>query len=91
MFIITFATKTNKRKVINGKPWLFDGHLFSLQNMDRKRQLAETMINTKSCWIQIHYLPFRCMNHYYGNIIGGKVEKVLDIGVWEVDMDSPKV
>lgn len=33
-FIVTFATEIDKQRVINGKLWLFDGHLFALQNLD---------------------------------------------------------
>lgn len=48
MFIVTFATETDKQRVVNDKPWLFDGHLFALQNLDGAHQLAETMINIES-------------------------------------------
>lgn len=73
------------KKVVNGKPWLFDGHLFVLQNMDGKCQLAETMISTECLQIQIHNLPFHYMNRFYGNLMGGKVGKVLEIEVDDYD------
>lgn len=85
MFIVTFATKTNKQRVVNGEPWLFNTYLFALQDMDGTYQLAKTMINTKSFWIQLHNLPFHCKNRHYGNLIGEKIGKVLEI---DVDYDD---
>lgn len=81
MFIVTFAIETNKQRVANDKPWLFDGYLFALQDLDGAYQLVETMINTERFWIQIHNLPFRCMNSRYGNFIRGKIGKVVEIDV----------
>lgn len=31
IFSITFATQAEKMRVIEGRPWLFDNHLFILQ------------------------------------------------------------
>lgn len=34
MFIDTFATKTDKQRAVSGKPWMFDGNLFTLKDLD---------------------------------------------------------
>lgn len=90
-FIVTFAIKTDKQRVVHGKPWLFYGHLFSLQNLDGAAQLTENMINTEWFWIQIHNIPFRCMNCYYGNLLEEKIGKVLKIDVDDDDMGWGKI
>lgn len=80
-FIVTFATETNKQRVVNGKPWLFDGHLFAQQDLDGSCHLEETKITIESFWIRLYNLPFQCMNLYYGNLIGQTICTVLDIDV----------
>lgn len=85
MFIITFAMEADKQRVVNGKLWLFDGHLFALQSLDGACQLAETMIIIESFWNQLHNLPFWCMNRHYGNIIGGKLGKIVEVDVDDDD------
>lgn len=82
-FIVTFAIETDKQRVVNGKLWLFDGYLLALQNLDGACQLVETKIKSDCFWIQLHNLPFRCMNRHYGSLIGGKIGTL-----WEVDVDG---
>lgn len=85
MFIVTFATEIYKQRVVNGKPWLFDSHLFALQNLEGACQLVETIIDTESFWIQLYDLPFQFMNRRYENLIGDKLGKVLEIDVNDDD------
>lgn len=76
MFIITFATKTDKYKVTRGKPWLFDGNLFALKDLDGQNQITKIKFETESLWVQ-HELPIRFMDHFYENLIGKTIGKVL--------------
>lgn len=85
-FIVTFATETYKQRVISGWPELFDNHLFALQNMDGTRQLSEIAITIECFWVQIHNLPFHCMNRYYGSIIGEQLGRVMDIDIDDDDI-----
>lgn len=49
--IITFATKTNKYRVMSGKLWLFDGSLFALKDLDGQHQIAKTQFELESFWV----------------------------------------
>lgn len=46
MFIIMFATETDKFRVTRGKLWLFDGNLFSLKDLDGQKQITKTKFKT---------------------------------------------
>lgn len=39
----------------------------------------------KLFWIQLHKLPFRCMNSFYEELIGNTLGEVMDV---EVDSDD---
>lgn len=41
MFMVTFATETDKYKVMSGKPWLFDSNLFALKDLDGQCQITK--------------------------------------------------
>lgn len=85
MFIITLAIETNKFKVMQGKLWLSDGNLFALKDLDRQSQLAKVKFEVESFWVQLHDLPVIYMDKFYGNLIGNKIGKVLEVDVDEDD------
>lgn len=85
MFIITFAIETNKCKVMQGKLWLSDGNLFALKDLDRQSQLAKVKFEAESFWVQLHDLPVIYMDKFYGNLIGNKIGKALEVDVDEDD------
>lgn len=86
IFIVTFATESDKLRVLDGKTWLFANNWFSLQDLNGLNQISSKQFNTETLWIQLHNLPFRLRNRFYGNRIGGTVGKVLDVDVDEDDM-----
>lgn len=46
MFTITFDTESDKLRVLDGRPWLFDNHLFILKQLDSLLQPKAHAFNT---------------------------------------------
>lgn len=49
--------------------------------MDGRIQLTKKNFNSELFWFQLHRLPVRYMNRYYGELIGNTIGRVLDVDV----------
>lgn len=81
MIIINFATETDKYRVVSGKWCLFDGNLFALKDLDGHCQITKTQFDSESYWVQLHELPVKYMDRFYGTLIGNTIGKVLEFDV----------
>lgn len=72
--------------MLDDKPWLFDNKPFFLRALDGFSKLAKTKFDLETFWIQLHILPIMCMNHFYGELIGENIGKVLKVDVKEEDI-----
>lgn len=81
IFIITFASVGDKLRVLNWKLWLFDNSLFVLQELDGLSQLTKISFDHETFWFQLHELSIRCMNRFYGKLIGNSISKVKEMDV----------
>lgn len=79
VFVITFASQTDKWKVWEGKPWLFDNCLIVLNLYDGFTQPAEISFAIERFWVQLHDLPLACMNEECGKEIGGVIGRVVEV------------
>ncbi|KAF5454944.1 hypothetical protein F2P56_024573 [Juglans regia] len=79
VFVITFATQADKERVWVGKPWLFDNCLMVLNMYDGLTQPDALSFATERFWVQLHDLPFACMNRDCGMQIGGVIGKVINV------------
>lgn len=61
---------------------MFDNALFALQSLDGSKILNKIVFDSEYFWNQLHGLPIRYMNKYYGELIGNTIGRVLDM-----DMD----
>ncbi|XP_042939567.1 uncharacterized protein LOC122274609 [Carya illinoinensis] len=82
-FIITFASKKDKVKVMGGCPWLFDNYLFVLKDYDGDTQPHLISFDKVSFWIHMLNLPLSCMTIEMGKQIGDSVGLVREIDVQE--------
>lgn len=85
-FVISFANPGDCTKVMAGRPWLFDTNLFVLKNLDSLIQPHAMEFNFELFWIQLHNLPFYCMNQRYGELIGNTLGDVVYVDVSDGDM-----
>ncbi|XP_042952214.1 uncharacterized protein LOC122289295 [Carya illinoinensis] len=83
MFIITFFTHADMDRVMDGRPWLFDNHLFALKLFDGLAQAQSIVFDTEVFWIRMLNLPLGSMNEECGRMIGSTVGKVVEVDVPE--------
>lgn len=75
-----------KDRILEGRPWTFDGHLLSLVEFDGITPVEELEFEKVAFWVQMYNLPLACMNKAMGLHIGALVGEVE-----EVDVDEEEV
>ncbi|XP_041001574.1 uncharacterized protein LOC121247263 [Juglans microcarpa x Juglans regia] len=83
VFIITFANHTDRQRVLEGKPWLFDNYLFIRKPYEGGLQPGKMIFNVEYFWLQIYNLPLGYMTKEWGERIGKSLGQVLDVDVDE--------
>lgn len=73
MFLVEFSNEGDQNKIGEGRPWLFDKHLFVMKDFDGLTPPRNMKFETASFWVQIHNLPLACMNREVGYKIGSSV------------------
>lgn len=81
--MMSFATYADKMRVENGRPWLFDNHMFVIEPFDGPTQLKNMKFGKASLWLQLHQLPFAGMNKKCGEQIGKTIGEVEEVDVVE--------
>jgi len=85
MFIVEFENEWDKSRIMEGRPWLFDGNLVSLAEFDGLTPPAKINFDKASFWIRMYNLPLACMGRNIGLKIGATVGVVEDVDVLEED------
>jgi hypothetical protein len=85
MFIVEFENEWDKARIMEGRPWLFDGNLVSLAEFDGLTPPAKINFDRASFWIRMYNLPLACMGRNTGQKIGATVGVVEDVDVLEED------
>jgi hypothetical protein len=85
MFLIDFENEWDKTRIMEGRPWTFDGDLVSLAEFDGLTPLAELEFEKAAFWVRMFSLPLACMSREMGTRIGSTMGKVEEV---EVDEDG---
>ncbi|XP_042939400.1 uncharacterized protein LOC122274425 [Carya illinoinensis] len=75
-FLIEFQLLSDKRKVLQGRPWSFDRHLICLKDFEDDLAPNDISFRTEPFWVQLHNVPFAAMNAEQGVILGSVIGKV---------------
>lgn len=51
LLTITFITKVDNSKILDGKPWLFNNYLLALRELDRSLQPKLVPSDYKTFWV----------------------------------------
>jgi hypothetical protein len=86
LYLIDFEDECDKIRVMEGRPWTFDGNLVSLADFDGLKPVAELEFEKVPFWVRMYDLPLACMSKAMGFRIGASVGEVL-----EVDADDEGV
>jgi hypothetical protein len=85
VFLMEFEHEWEKAQVLEWRPWVFDGNLFSIVDFVGVRQLASIEFEKVALWVRILNLPLTCMNSEIGAMIGSAIGQVGEV---ETDDDG---
>jgi len=81
IWLIEFSTEADKRRVMEGRPWLFDKSVLVLKEVVESIPLVQMDFSTPPFWIQVHDMPLICLNWEVGYKIGETIGEVEDVDV----------
>jgi hypothetical protein len=79
VFIVEFEDECDKIRVLEGRPWIFDGNLFSVEEFDGRSSPAEIVFEQAVFWVRMLNLPLACMGKEVGYQIGSTMGMVEDV------------
>lgn len=85
-FLVEFGHAADKERVLEGRPWVFEGSLFLVEDYDGSTTPAQIPFEKTAFWIRMHNLPLDCMSLAIGRQIGNTVGQVEVVDVDEKGM-----
>jgi hypothetical protein len=79
VFIVEFEYEWDKSRVLEGRQWIFDGNLFSVEEFDGCSSSAEIAFDQTAFWVWMINLPLACMGKEVGYQIGATMGTVEDV------------
>lgn len=79
LFLVEFEYPWDKSRVLEGRPWVFEGSLFSVEDYDGVTPPNKIVFESVIFWVRMFNLPLSCMVKDVGYQIGstmGMVEEV---------------
>jgi hypothetical protein len=79
VFLVEFTDAEDKKRILEGKLWVFEGSLFLIEDFDGKSSPANYTFNKVAFWVRMSNLPLACMGKETGRMLGetvGRVEMV---------------
>jgi hypothetical protein len=86
LWIFEFEKDTDRRRVLDGRPWSYDRTLLVLNEVDGRVPPSQMKFNQTPIWVQIHDMPLACMNKKVGYKIGSSMGEVEEVAVAEDDV-----
>lgn len=79
MFLFEFATEGALEKVWDGQPWSFDQSLLCFKYFDGLTPPSIMVFTQTYIWVQVHNLPFGCMNTNIGVQLGSAIGPIYHV------------
>jgi hypothetical protein len=76
LFLVEFITEEDKKRVLDGRPWGFEGGLFLIEDFDGRTSPSELTFEKAAFWIRMVDLPLACMRREMGRMLGSSVGEV---------------
>jgi hypothetical protein len=73
LFLLEFTDLTDKKRILEGRPWVFEGSLFNIEDFDGTSSPSSFKFDKAGFWIRMVDLPLVCMNQDTGRRIGSTV------------------
>jgi hypothetical protein len=81
IWLLEFSSEADKKRVLEGCPWLFDRNILVLREVEESTPPAQIDFSLSPCWIQVRDIPLICMNKEVGSKIGGTLGKVEEVDI----------
>jgi hypothetical protein len=79
LFIMDFEYAWEKSRVLEGRPWVFDGTLFAVEDFDGTIPPTQMEFDKAAFWVRMFNLPLACMGRDLGIQLGGTVGEVEEV------------
>ncbi|XP_042939405.1 uncharacterized protein LOC122274431 [Carya illinoinensis] len=79
LFVISFECLDDKKKILDGRPWLFDNHLLALRPFDGLTPPQKMEFDFELFWVRLHNLPLACMTTEIGMKIGESLGTIVEM------------
>ena len=66
-------------RLLEGRPWVFDGTLFVVEDFDGTIPPTQMEFNIAAFWVRMYNLPLACMGQELGFQMGGTVGEVEEV------------
>lgn len=86
LFLVEFVNMRDKQRVLEGRPWVFEGNLFAIEDYDGLTSPANFSFDKASFWVRMLNLPLACMSLVVGQQIGSSLGHVEEVDVDEGGM-----
>jgi hypothetical protein len=73
LFLIEFINPKDKEKVLEGRPWVFEGSLFLVEDFNGTKTPSQFSWDRAAFWVRMVNLPLACMDREVGRKIGSTV------------------
>ncbi|XP_059462835.1 uncharacterized protein LOC132191762 [Corylus avellana] len=79
LFLIEFEKARDKDRVLEGRPWVFEGNLFLVEDFDGRTPPSKITFEKAYFWMRMLHLPLACMGREVGLKLGSSVGRVEEI------------
>jgi hypothetical protein len=79
LILIEFEHAKDKKRVLEGRPWVFEGNLFLVEDFDGRTAPSAIPFRKAFFWVRMKNLPLACMGREVGFKIGSSVGEVEEV------------
>jgi hypothetical protein len=86
LFLIEFENLEDKSQVLEGRPWVFEGSLFVVEDFDGVTPPVEIDFDKVALWVRMINMPLACMCKDISFQIGASIGTVEEVDTDEDDI-----
>jgi hypothetical protein len=79
LFLVEFEFSWDLSRVLEGRPWDFEGNLFAVEEFDGLTPPSKLAFDTAEFWVRMYDLPLACMGTEMGFKLGAAVGRVVEV------------
>jgi hypothetical protein len=81
VWLFEFEDESDMRRVLEGRPWLFDRQILVLNEFDGSIPISQMQFTHSPFWVQVHEMPLLLMTKGIGEKIGMSLGRLVDFDV----------